>query len=103
MRFTCGFVQPTVCFHDSFAQMPPGVRFHPSDYITQDKGVPIADIVRGISRGIAIEYTDVEILPVLPETMTIQERCPFSHTISDPQESWQVSSFYDITPHAADP
>jgi len=53
-----------------------------------------ADIVRGISGGAAIEYTDGDILPALPEMMTIRERRPFSH-----RKSWQVPSFYDITPH----
>jgi len=42
-----------------------------------------AEIVRGISGGAAIEYTDGDILPALPEMVTLRERRPFSHSISD--------------------
>jgi hypothetical protein len=59
-----------------------------------------ADIVRGISGGAAIEYVDGDILPALPEMMTLRERRPLSHTISDPQKIMAgYLSFYDITPH----
>jgi len=48
----------TACLHDAFAQMPPGVRFHPSDGITGARVPPYhAEIVRGISRGAAMPNT----------------------------------------------
>ena len=50
-----------------------------------------ADIMRGISGGAAIEYTDVDILPALPETMTIREHRPSLMRSPIPGESWQVT------------
>jgi len=56
------------------------VRFHSLD-----------DIVSGISRGDAIEYTQVDTLSALPETMTIRERRPSLMRSLIPGESWQVT------------
>ena len=47
----------------------------------------------------AIEYTDGDILPALPETMSIRERRPSLMRSPIPGRSWEVQSFYDITPH----
>ena len=92
----------TVCSYDAFAQMRPIMRFHASDDITRDEGAPIsrrhrAWHIRGCHH---VEYTDGDILPALPETMTMRESRPLSHVISDPQEIMAgYPSFYDLTPH----
>jgi hypothetical protein len=47
--------------------------------------------MRGITGGAAIVYTDVDILPALPETVTIRERRPSLMRSLIPGESWQVT------------
>ena len=60
--------------------------------ITRNKGALIPRRHRaGHIGGAAIEYTDGDILPALPETMTIRERRPSLMPSPIPGESWQVT------------
>ncbi|MBC2697989.1 MAG: hypothetical protein HF976_04040 [ANME-2 cluster archaeon] len=56
--------------------------------------------MRGITGGATIVYTDVDILPALPETMTIRERRPLLMRSPITRVMADYPSFYDITPHS---
>ena len=67
----------------------------------QGRGCP--HIAHNISWGAAIENANGDILPALLEAMTMRERRPFFHSISDPRSREIMAgypSFYDITPHS---